>query len=110
VNIKGNCFKCGKPVHCAKDCCSSKSGDKGKFKGNCCDCGMMGHAATNCWEKEENKDKRPAKWKSKKSGNEPNVPNPSIEFVMCSVDDKKYFQVPARLKLFQDLCIWLIDM
>jgi Zinc knuckle len=25
VNIKGNCFKCGKSGHRAKDCCSSKS-------------------------------------------------------------------------------------
>jgi Zinc knuckle len=62
VNIKGNCFKCGKPGHHANDCCLSKSGgEKGKFKRTCHNCGMTGHAATNCWEKEENKDKRPAK-------------------------------------------------
>jgi hypothetical protein len=28
---------------------------------------------------------------------------------MCSVDDKKDFQVPAMLKLLQDPCIWIID-
>jgi Reverse transcriptase (RNA-dependent DNA polymerase)/Zinc knuckle len=111
VNIKGNCFKCGKPGHRAKDCRSSKSGgEKGKFKGTCHNCGMTGHAATNCWEKEENKDKRPNNWKSKKSGSyEPNIANPSIEFVMCSVDSKKEFEVPATLKLLQDPCIWIID-
>jgi hypothetical protein len=46
VNIKGNCFKCGKPGHHPKDCHSSKSGgEKGKFKGMCHSCGMTGHAA-----------------------------------------------------------------
>jgi hypothetical protein len=45
--------------------------------------------------------------------NEPNVSNvanPSIEFVMCSVDDMKDFQVPAILKLLQDPCIRIIDI
>jgi Zinc knuckle len=67
VNIKGNCFKCGKAGHRAIDSClSSKSGgEKGMFKGACHNCGMTGHAATNCWEKEENKDKYPVQevWK-----------------------------------------------
>jgi hypothetical protein len=57
----------------------------------------------------EKKDKCPTNWKSKKSENEPNVANPSIEFVMCSVDDKKDFQVPATLKSLQNPRIWIID-
>jgi Zinc knuckle len=89
VSIKGNCFKCGQPGHRAKDCRSSKLGvEKGKFKGMCHNCGITGHAAKDCREKEENKDKSSTNWKSKKSsGNEPNIADPSIEFVMCSVDE-----------------------
>jgi hypothetical protein len=42
---------------------------------------------------------------SKISGSKLDVANPSIKFVICSVDNKKDFQVPATLKLLQDPCI-----
>ena len=40
----------------------------GKFKGKCGICGKTGHKGDQCWEKQENKDKRPANWKPKGKG------------------------------------------
>jgi gag-polypeptide of LTR copia-type len=36
-----------------------------QFKKNCRICGQQGHKNEDCWEKEENKHKRPANWKSR---------------------------------------------
>ena len=35
-----------------------------KFKGNCDLCGKQGHKKKDCWKLEENKNKRPKRWKS----------------------------------------------
>jgi transposase InsO family protein len=35
-----------------------------KFKGDCRHCGRKGHKSPDCWEREQNKAKRPANWKS----------------------------------------------
>ena len=39
-----------------------------QFKKNCRICGQQAHKAEDCWEKEENKHKRPANWKSRLPG------------------------------------------
>ena len=39
-----------------------------QFKKNCRICGQQAHKAEDCWEKEENKNKRPANWKSRLPG------------------------------------------
>jgi hypothetical protein len=38
---------------------------KQSFLGKCKNCGIRGHTGKDCWEKEENKNKRPAGWKKK---------------------------------------------
>ena len=40
-----------------------------KFKGDCKQCGKKGHKSSDCWEKDSNKSKRPATWKSPSSVN-----------------------------------------
>jgi hypothetical protein len=35
------------------------------FKGDCRTCGQNGHKSADCWENPQNKDERPANWKSK---------------------------------------------
>jgi hypothetical protein len=45
------------------------------FKGDCRNCGKKGHKATDCWEKEQNKDKRPAGYKAKNTSDSANVTN-----------------------------------
>jgi hypothetical protein len=37
------------------------------FKGDCRTCGQKGHKSADCWGNPQNKDKRPAHWKSKNS-------------------------------------------
>jgi hypothetical protein len=37
------------------------------FKGDCRTCGQKGHTYADCWNKPQNKDERPANWKSKNS-------------------------------------------
>ena len=51
----GKCKKCGKRGHKAKDCKSSKSGNKPRFEGTCNWCGKKGHKEKQCFAKKQGK-------------------------------------------------------
>ena len=66
----------------------------------------------DCWEKEENKDKRPEWWKSKKDGNTQNAQEQanaalgmatSMEFLLAGIN------FPNNEKLLSDPNIWIAD-
>ena len=66
---QGVCYSCGSPGHCANECPkrrdqSKNQGRTHRFQGKCSTCGVKGHRSKDCWTKEENKDRRPANWKS----------------------------------------------
>jgi hypothetical protein len=63
----GVCYNCGKSGHHA-NYCKKKNGQgtkKAKILRKCNNFGLCGHTGKDCWEKEENKNKRPAGWKKK---------------------------------------------
>lgn len=57
-----------------------------QFKGRCGLCGKMGHQKENCWEAEENKNKKPSKWKKaeKEFKGEVKARNPNIICHLCN--------------------------
>ena len=66
---QGVCYSCGSPGHRANECPkrrdqSKNQGRTHRFQGKCSTCGVKGHRSKDCWTKEENKDRRPANWKS----------------------------------------------
>ena len=44
-----------------------KQKNKKAFKGRCNGCGKYGHKKADCWELEDNQDKRPSNWKTRKT-------------------------------------------
>ena len=76
-------YNCSSFGHIAKHCPSKRSNNSNRnnnnntnnnnsnrwFKGKCRKCGKKGHKDKDCWEKEENANKRPAKWRGQERGN-----------------------------------------
>jgi Zinc knuckle len=72
--FQGSFYNCGKLGHRANECLTESNPNRGnkekhssggKFQGKCGTCGLNGHRSKDCWNKEENKDKRPANWKKR---------------------------------------------
>jgi hypothetical protein len=71
----GSCYDCGQSGCRANKCpnestsnkeTKEKSSSGGKFQGKCRTCKLKGHRSKDCWNKEKNKDKRPANWKKRR--------------------------------------------
>jgi hypothetical protein len=119
------CFICKQKGHKSHQCPNKKfggnnnergnqrgrAGSTGKFTGKCNNCGMVGHMYANCWEREENKNKRPANYKSKRNngeqGNASIDGGSKIEYLLATSDGLMSF--PLSQKMLTDIDVWVAD-
>mmetsp|Transcript_18815 Transcript_18815/g.23344 ORF Transcript_18815/g.23344 Transcript_18815/m.23344 type:complete len:1201 (+) Transcript_18815:436-4038(+) len=113
----GTCYHCHETGHKANECPKkAQRGHQGwhgrsKFKGNCRSCGKAGHKAANCWRDERNAAKRPAWFKAKENGQQPNnetgntgIDNGNtVEFLLCGM------QFPNSPGLLRHPNVWIGD-
>jgi hypothetical protein len=116
TTFDGYCFICKKKGHKADKCTEKKSGDKTSKRYNgsssrpkmiCYNCQKPGHMSKDCWLKEENKHKRPSRYKSTGSGEQGTAATDGtgskVEFLFCSMS------FPTDQQILNDPNVWIGD-
>ena len=110
----GICFECGEKGHKAHGCKNKGNEQYKQFKGTCNNCGKHGHMAVNClsfnicgkfghktvdcWDKEENKHKRPANYRtgSERANVTAESSDRRVDFLLCGMTS------PSNAELLND--------